>query len=109
MTLVLKPTVMGTLSSTATVSANQTDANLTDNSITLVTVAVDAPGLTVFRIGNNLRLSWPAASGFKLQANDTLNPASWTDVGAAPQVLDGENVLTIGVAGSSRFYRLHSP
>jgi len=74
-----------------------------------VTTVVEVPGLTIFRVGNDLRLSWPAASGFKLQANETLNPAGWADVGAAPQVLNGENVVMVGVGGNSRFYRLRSP
>jgi uncharacterized repeat protein (TIGR01451 family) len=109
MTLVSRPTVLGTLSSTATVSANQIDPNPANNSINMVTTVGGVPVLTVTRVGNNLRLSWPASSGFKLQANDTLNPANWVDVGTAPQVDNGQNVLTVGVPGSARFYRLRSP
>ena len=109
MTLVSRPTVLGTLSSTATVSANQIDPGLGNNSITMVTTVVGVPVLTVTRVGGSLRLSWPANSGFKLQANDTLNPANWADVGTAPQVDGGQNVLTVGVPGSARFYRLRSP
>ena len=109
MTLVSKPTVLGTLSSTATVSANQIDPGLGNNSITMVTTVVGVPVLTVTRVGSSLRLSWPANSGFKLQANDTLNPANWADVGTTPQVDGGQSVLTVGVPGSARFYRLRSP
>lgn len=109
MSLAVRPTVMGTLSSTATASANQVDVNLANNSVTLVTAVVEVPGLTIIRVGSNLRLSWAAASGFKLQANDSLSPTGWTEVTATPQVVGGENVVTVGVAGSNRFYRLHSP
>jgi hypothetical protein len=109
MTVVCKPTVLGTLSSTAIASANQIDPNMANNSLGMETSVVGAPVLTVTRVGGSLRLSWPANTGFKLQANDTLNPANWTDVGAAPQVSDGQNLLTIGVPGSGRFYRLRSP
>jgi uncharacterized delta-60 repeat protein/uncharacterized repeat protein (TIGR01451 family) len=109
MTLVSRPTVLGTLSSTATVSANQIDPSLGNNSINMVTTVLGLPALTVTRVGGSLRLSWPASSGFKLQANDTLNPANWTDVGNTPLVDNGQNVLTVGVPGSARFYRLRSP
>jgi len=109
MTLVARPTVMGTLSSTATVSANQIDPNPGNNSVTMVTTAVEVPGLTISRVDNSLRLSWSAASGFRLQVNDSLNPANWADVGGAPQVVNGDNVVTVGIAGSSKFYRLRSP
>jgi uncharacterized repeat protein (TIGR01451 family) len=109
MTLVSRPTVLGTLSTTATVSANQIDPSLGNNSISMVTTVVGVPILMVSRVGSSLRLSWPASSGFKLQANDTLNPANWADVGTAPQVDNGQNVLTVGVSGSARFYRLRSP
>ena len=109
MTLVSRPTVLGTLSSTATVSANQIDPSLGNNSVSMVTTVLGVPALTVTRVGNSLRLSWPASSGFKLQANDALNPANWADVGTAPQVDNGQNVLTVGIPGSARFYRLRSP
>jgi hypothetical protein len=75
----------------------------------VVTTVGGVPALTVTRVGNNLRLSWPANSGFKLQANDTLNPANWVDVSTAAQLDNGQDVLTIGVPGSARFYRLRSP
>jgi uncharacterized repeat protein (TIGR01451 family) len=109
MTLVSRPTVLGTLASTATVSANQIDPNTANNVINVVTTVGGVPALTVTRVGNNLRLSWPANSGFKLQANDTLNPANWVDVGTAAQVDNGQDVLTVGVPGGARFYRLRSP
>jgi uncharacterized delta-60 repeat protein/uncharacterized repeat protein (TIGR01451 family) len=109
MTLVVKPTVLGTLSGSASASANQIDPNLANNSLSMVTTVVAVPALTVTRVGGSLRLSWPANTGFSLQANDMLNPASWADVGTAPQVSDGQNVVTVGVPGNARFYRLRSP
>ena len=100
---------VGNVAETVTVSANQIDPSLGNNSTSMVTTVLGVPALTVTRIGNSLRLSWPASSGFKLQANDALNPVNWADVGTAPQVDNGQNVLTVGIPGSARFYRLRSP
>jgi hypothetical protein len=75
----------------------------------MVTTVAGVPVLTVSRVGGSLRLSWPASSSFKLQVNDTLNPAGWVDVGGTPLLENGQNILTVGVPGSARFYRLRSP
>jgi uncharacterized delta-60 repeat protein/uncharacterized repeat protein (TIGR01451 family) len=109
LTMTLRPTIAGTLSSTATASANQVDPNMANNTVVMVTSGINAPGLTVLRVGGNLRLSWPANTGFRLQSTELVNPANWVDVGISPQVENGQNVVTVGVPGSARFYRLRSP
>jgi hypothetical protein len=65
--------------------------------------------LTITRVDNNVRLSWPTGTGFQLQTADSLAPANWTDVGVAPQVNGGQNVLTLSAPGRVQFYRLRSP
>ena len=109
-TLVTRPQALGSFTSVATVSANQTDLNAANDSVTLSTTGVSVPALTISRLNNVLSLSWPANSGFKLQVADTLVPANWGDVGTAPQVNgSGQNVVSVGVAGNSKFYRLRAP
>ncbi len=109
-TLVTRPQTIGSFTSVATVSANQTDLNPANNTVTLSTTGVSVPALTISRLNNVLSLSWPANSGFKLQVADTLVPANWGDVGTAPQVNgSGQNVVSVGVAGNSKFYRLRAP
>ena len=109
-TLVTRPQALGSFTSVATVSANQTDLNSANNTVTLSTTGVSVPVLTISRLNNVLSLLWPASSGFKLQVADTLVPANWADVGTAPQVNgSGQNVVSVGVAGNSKFYRLRAP
>lgn len=107
--VVARPTTPGTLTTSATVSGNQADPNISNNTATMQTTVIAAPVLTVSRQGNSVRIAWPAASGFKLQGTDSLAPANWLDTGGAPQVINGENVVTLGVGGGARFYRLRSP
>jgi hypothetical protein len=107
--VVARPTTPGTLTTSATVSGNQADPNISNNTATMQTTVIAAPVLTLSRQGNSVRIAWPAASGFKLQGTDSLAPANWLDTGGSPQVINGENVVTLGVGGSARFYRLRSP
>jgi uncharacterized delta-60 repeat protein/uncharacterized repeat protein (TIGR01451 family) len=109
LTMVLRPTILGTLASAATASANQVDPHPVDNTATMVTTGINVPDLTVLRVGSSLRLSWPANTGFKLQSTESVNPANWVDVGATAQVENGQNIVTVGVPGNARFYRLRSP
>jgi uncharacterized repeat protein (TIGR01451 family) len=107
--VVARPTTTGALASSATVSANQLDPNTANNSITLWTTVTGPPSLSITRQGSDLRIAWQASSGFKLQTTDSLNPANWSDVGVTPQNVNGDNVVTIGVSQSGKFYRLRSP
>jgi large repetitive protein len=104
-----RPTTTGTLASSASVSANQIDPNTANNSITLLTTVTAPPSLSITRQQSTLRIAWPASSGFKLQTTDSLNPASWSDVGITPQNVNGDSVVMVGVGQSGKFYRLRSP
>ena len=109
-TLVTRPQSVGLMNSTVTVSANQTDPNAANNTVILSTTGINVPVLAITRLNNVLSLLWPANSGFKLQMADTLVPANWVDAGIAPQVNgSGQNVVSVGVAGTSKFYRLRAP
>lgn len=109
-TLVTRPQTVGALISSVTASANQTDLNTANNAVTLTTIGITVPALTIARLNNVLSLAWPANSSFKLQVADTLVPANWVDVGNVPQVNGaGQNVVSVGVAGNNKFYRLRAP
>jgi uncharacterized delta-60 repeat protein/uncharacterized repeat protein (TIGR01451 family) len=109
LTVVGRPLDAGTLASTALVSANQFDPNTANNSVTVWTTVVGLPALSITRQASNARIAWPAGSGFKLQSADALNPANWQDVGITPAVEGGQNVVTVGVGASAKYYRLRSP
>jgi hypothetical protein len=70
-----------------------------------------SPSLEVAWSGNRLVISWPAAAaGFNLESTTSLSPAIWLPVIptiTTPQVVIGNQVTaTVGLSGSSTFYRL---
>ncbi|MBK8001645.1 MAG: DUF11 domain-containing protein [Verrucomicrobia bacterium] len=107
-TVVTRPQSVGVMSSAVSVAANQTDLNTGNNSLVLTTTVGGVPTLAVLRSGNSVSLSWLASSGFKLQVSDSLTSANWTDVGTVPQVVGGQNVVSM-VAAGNKFYRLRAP
>jgi hypothetical protein len=99
------------MTSTAVVSANETDPDPGNNSTTMWTTVISAPTLSMTRLNNTLQISWlrQPNPGYRLQVADSLNPANWTDVGATPQIVNDQNVVTVGIAGNTKYYRLRSP
>jgi hypothetical protein len=71
-------------------------------------VAVNEPELQVARVdANTIRISWPAAEGFRLQSSPTLGAgAQWTDTNATPQNNGGTVAAEVDVTGQNAFYRL---
>jgi probable HAF family extracellular repeat protein len=88
----------------ATDSAGATNAA----TVTLDIQAQPTPELSVERLQGQVRLSWPAwPTGFELESSITLaGTNAWIQVGEAPHLQDGQNVLTNVVGGGSRFFRL---
>ena len=70
-------------------------------------IVLSAPGeprLTIARVGNDVRISWPASvTGYRLQCTANLNTLIWQDV---PSVA---NCATVAISGPGRFYRLINP
>jgi len=77
-------------------------------SLSLGSVTVSAPQLTILHSGANLILTWPTnATGFTLQSTTNLAPpAVWTTNFPAPVVITGQNTVTNPITGSQKFYRL---
>jgi uncharacterized repeat protein (TIGR01451 family) len=110
-TVVVRPTAAGTLTSVANVRSDQHDVNPANNTAAVKTTVNDI-GLTATRLGaNTVTLSWPAsASGFVLQSCNTLPPVNWSPVGGTVQVIGGQNTVTVNVTpGETRFFRLRRP
>ena len=79
-------------------------------SIVTFTAGTDQPRLTIVRSGNQVVLSWPAATANVLEQTDALaSPSSstvWTPVAAAPTVVRGMNSLTVSTGTGKKVYRL---
>jgi hypothetical protein len=66
---------------------------------------VALPTITISRSGQNLRVAWPASSGFRLQKTAKL-PGGWVDSTVSAQVAGNEMFIAEGIGGSAAFYRL---
>ena len=75
------------------------------------TEALVGPPLTTQRVGGNVVIRWPAAFVcFGLEQATQLGPlATWSSVGAAPQLIGDERTVTLPMGPGTRFYRLHKP
>jgi hypothetical protein len=59
---------------------------------------------------NTVQISWPAAAvGYVLQQSPSLEPADWTSVTNAAQLVDPNIQVTVPPAGGARFFRLQNP
>ena len=66
-----------------------------------------APLLSITPSGSNVIISWPSpSSGFGLQENPDLNPATWSAVPATNNDNGTIKSITIPAAPGNRFYRL---
>jgi hypothetical protein len=74
----------------------------------LAEISTVAPALQAQISGSSFVLSWPASTqNFSLQTTTNLTDAnSWTTVTNVPALLNQQNVVTNGVSGRMRFYRL---
>ena len=62
------------------------------------------------QVGNQLVLIWPAAfSGYILESTDNLEPPNWQPVPGNPQIVDGQNKVTLPIENGNRFFRLRKP
>jgi photosystem II stability/assembly factor-like uncharacterized protein len=68
------------------------------------------PILDLNRKGTNLIVSWPSsATGFVLQQNSDLDPATWVDVVASVRRHGVQNQVIISRPNGEQFYRLNFP
>jgi hypothetical protein len=69
---------------------------------------VSLPRLSAQAAGPNLVLSWPSAIGdFVLEKSPVLGrSANWQPVAATPALVNGQNQVTVPLAGAASFYEL---
>ena len=65
------------------------------------------PSLDLSRLGDNVKLSWPAWPGFSLESSTNLCLANgWSFVPDQPVAAGGQNALTNSLQSGCRYYRL---
>jgi DNA-binding beta-propeller fold protein YncE len=68
------------------------------------------PTLTIYKTGTNAVLSWStAATGYNLKSTTNLASPNWLPVSGTIFTNGGSLVLTNGLSGSTRFFRLSNP
>ena len=87
--------------------------SLTDGASVQTVFNVNAPPLPLLSVqltpNNAVVISWPAPStGFALQQNGSLNPASWVTVTNSTSVANGQNQVIVSPPVGTQFYRLKS-
>ena len=75
---------------------------------TLITTATGArPLLNISRSGTNVLVEWPTnATGFTLESSTNLASAVWSSNLPAPVVVNTNQVVTNGISGTQKYYRL---
>jgi hypothetical protein len=67
------------------------------------------PALRIASSWTSITLTWPvSANGFVLQetSDPTLAPATWTTITAAPAIVNNQNVVSLPLRATEKFYRL---
>jgi hypothetical protein len=95
------------------ITLNWAGGSLTNGASAQTVFNVNAPPLPLLSIQltptNAVVISWPAPStGFALQQNGTLDPASWVTVTNSTSVANGQNQLIVSPPVGTQFYRLKS-
>jgi hypothetical protein len=79
-------------------------------SLSLGSMSVSPPQLTIIHSGTNIILTWPTnATGFTLQSVTNLVLTNWTTVSPTPVIVNTNNVVTNSISGTRKFYRLANP
>ena len=78
--------------------------------ITTPASASAAPVLTIIPSGTNVLVEWPTnATGYTLEFSTNLASTVWSTNLPAPVVVNTNNVVTNGISGTRRFFRLSNP
>ena len=106
-TIVLRPTMTGTITNTVGVFSPMLDP-LKGNNVAAVKTVATLPLILLSRAGNNLVLAWPAeAAGYSLKSATNLVPrVIWTPVPVVPVVIGGAKTVTIPITTGSQYFRL---
>jgi uncharacterized repeat protein (TIGR01451 family)/uncharacterized delta-60 repeat protein len=109
-TIVVQPTISGTITNNGSVGSTTTDPFKVNNFASVKTI-VEAVQLSAARVGQNIVISWSAsaASGYTLESTSDLRPPStWTPVtNPPPQQVGDQMSVTLGLTNVGSFFRLH--
>ena len=100
-----------TLTNTGTVTVQASQAGNTNYNAAPSTnqsfVVYTRPGIGQARAGTNIVISWYTnVAGFGLYSSTNLNSNSWQVVNPAPVIVNGQYVVSNGISGAAKFYRL---
>jgi uncharacterized repeat protein (TIGR01451 family) len=106
LTLVLRPTLAGTITNTVNVASAIVDPFKANNLAAAKTIVSGGPQLMVSQQGGGLVISWPATASFVLESTPSLvAPVTWTLV-PVTFASNGTNSVTITASSAAQFYRL---
>jgi hypothetical protein len=108
-TLTVVPITPGTIVNTATVTSDNLDPVLANNTFSVTNTVSPLPLLSIRRAApGRVSISWPVAlTNFGLQFKTVLSPGtSWSDVTTVPVISGDQKVVTETTAGGGKFYRL---
>ena len=108
-TIVLRPTVTGTITNTVGVFSPVLDP-IKGNNVAAVKTVVAVPLVVVSRAGTNLVLAWPAdAVGYTLKSTTNLvQGVNWVPVTDGAAVVGPMKIVTIPITSTNRFFRLET-
>jgi uncharacterized delta-60 repeat protein/uncharacterized repeat protein (TIGR01451 family) len=114
LTITVMPQAPGTITDYASCYSSIVDPLKANNSASVKTIVqsgyVPPLTLSISLAGTNVVIAWPVNSGnFILEGAANLNaPVNWSPVGnAQPEVVGGQNAVTVPISGSGQFFRLH--
>jgi hypothetical protein len=99
------------ITSTSNATTETTALVGTADYFTIVTTAASAaPVLAIIKSGTNVLLEWPTnAAGYTLEFASNLTSSAWSTNLPAPVVVNTNKVVTNGISGMARFFRLSNP
>ena len=109
MSILVRPTVAGTITSTVGVFSGVFDP-FKGNNVAAVKTVAELPLIVLSQIGNTLVLAWPAdAAGYSLKsATNLVPPVVWSPVPAVPVVSGGVKTVTVPITSGNQYFRLQS-
>jgi uncharacterized delta-60 repeat protein/uncharacterized repeat protein (TIGR01451 family) len=114
LTIVVQPTAAGTITDSASSYSTVVDPLKANNSASVKTIVqsgvLPALTLSISLAGSDVIISWPVTPGnVILESATQLNPpVVWSAATIPPSVVvGGQNTVTIPIAGSGQFFRLH--
>ncbi|MDB6035888.1 MAG: uncharacterized protein JWM16_6226 [Verrucomicrobiales bacterium] len=107
-TVIVQGTSASTVTNLVQASSSVADPNTADNIARVSTTFQNLPVLAIGWNGTNVAISWPTNSvGFSLQYRTNLNTGnSWYPTAETPRTVGTLNVVTNGLGGPLKLYRL---